>query len=138
MWQQFIISRRTLCVLRPFNRTFINALYCNELQGSEMPAIKTMPLTGPGLPAEPAGDDLESKLIVLRARLSNLRSAELHSSLASDAQAAVACKVAAIELQVDKHLLRLFDASIRQDRIDRALHLISGCVSAPACLHQRS
>jgi hypothetical protein len=32
-----------------------------------------------------------------------------------------------MELKVDKQLLRLFDVSMRQDRLDRALHLISGC-----------
>ena len=104
------------------------------LQGAETPLLKSIQLAGPGVPAEPAAEDIEGRVIALRCCLSNLRHAETAAALPADAQAAVAEQVAALEVQVDKQLLRLFDAAVKQERLDCALQLIGGCV-ADTCTH---
>lgn len=88
--------------------------------------VKSAPLSGPDLPAEPPLDDVEGRVIALRCCLSNLRHAETAAGLPADAQASASEQAAALEVQVDKQLLRLFDAAVKQERLDRALQLIAG------------
>ena len=101
------------------------------VQPNETPAVKAMDLPGPCLPADEGADELESKLVVVRAGLANMRHAASEVSLAADDQEANADKVSATELKVDKLLLRMLDGAIKQERLDRALQLISRCA---ACL----
>jgi hypothetical protein len=98
-----------------------------RMQPSDMPAVKAVELPGPSLPADDGTDDHESRLIMLRTRLANLRHIAAHVSLPPDGHDANVQAIAAAELQIDKQLLRLADAAIKQDRLDRALQLISGC-----------
>ena len=99
------------------------------MQASETPTIKGLPLPGPPLPAEDDAGSHEAELLVDRALLATARAAAA-AAAGSEAGDAAAAEAAAREVAADKKVLRLADAAIRQERLDRALQLLATCAPA--------
>jgi hypothetical protein len=99
----------------------------HDLQPSETPMVKTMELPGPSLPTNDGMQPIESLLLVQRLQLANLRHIAAVAGLHVDAQEANAESISAKEVEVDKLLLRSMDVAIKEERLDHALQLISGC-----------
>lgn len=91
--------------------------------------MESVPLPGPKLPGDPAVVEHEAKLVVLSATMSTLRQeAFATTTWASHTRAVTANEqLAAVNLQHDKLVLRMFDAALRSERLDRALQLASRC-----------
>ena len=97
------------------------------MQPGDTPAIKAVELPGPALPGEEGLEDQDGKLIALRTQLANLRHVGTMGSMGADEAEANAHAVLDAEKAVDKLIVRMADAAIRHERLDRALQLITGC-----------
>lgn len=67
--------------------------------------------------------------MVARCELANLRHAAANAALAGENGEGAAERIAGAERAVDKLVLRLMDGAMKQERLDRALQLISRCAA---------